>query len=169
MNGLDIAQLDEHIWLGSAQAHARLAEAGFTHVVDLRIEADASADAERSGLTLLRLPWGSQAALRERLEADLDLLRAFVAVARSAGGKLLIHCASGVERTALAAYVLLRADGLADAVARRRVRQVRPLALWTFIDGQSYAIEQYLDERGLRRPSAGEGDPTGTDGPVGRL
>ncbi len=147
---MDISYLDtaQRVALGSQpEDYQALHTAGFTHVAILRGEDDRSADAQAAGLVTLWLDWSDARTTQSNLHSGIVALLAFIESALAAPeGKLLIHCMSGRERSVLGGYVWLRQQGMSDTQARAHLRKFRPLAIFTFVDGNSYALEQFLHD-----------------------
>lgn len=153
--GLDAAWIGERIAFGRQPDLDQLRAVGFTHVVNLRGEHDERSAAVHAGLEHLWLRWTDTAALQPRLADDLAALLDFIASALARPeARVFIHCASGIERAPLAAYVVLREGGSDDAEARTRLRRLRPGMLPWLLNGNSYAIGSFLHERARARGAA---------------
>lgn len=109
--------------LPAAGAAAALAEAGVTHVVDLRAESrDDRADLRRHGLGFLHIPTADTCALTPaRLHRGVTWIRA----ALDRGGRVLVHCQYGIGRSALVAMAVMVSRGtpILDALERAKDRR----------------------------------------------
>ena len=145
----DLNYLEERIALGSQPADLDALRAlGFTHILNLRGEHDESDAAEAAGLRHLWVNWEDERQASASIVRDLDRIMEFLdsALAQQ-DGRVLIHCAAGIERTPRAAYVFLRLRrgmGPEEAIAAlRAARRISP----AFLVGVSYAVEQYIHDR----------------------
>ncbi|HEX4902342.1 MAG TPA: hypothetical protein VFV42_06005 [Acidimicrobiales bacterium] len=131
----------------SADGLRDLAAAGVTTVIDLRAEADASADEAllaQLGIERFRLPIrDGQLPTEEQARELLDLIE-------GASGKVFLHCGAGVGRTGAMTAWYLNATGQADGTeALRRNLSVGPPSLEQIVFSLRTADGQY------RRPGLG--------------
>lgn len=136
--GLDADRVGPKLWVGSYNENdALISRAGFTHVFrvakELRLCEFPLDDAP---LTLSQIHF-----LDRAVDAVIDALRC--------GGRVLVTCQMGINRSALvAALVLVRHYGLKPTSALAEVRTFRraPIAGWKPLTNQSF-VEYLLTQR----------------------
>lgn len=143
---IDFLTTDQRVALGSRPNIALLKERGFTHVVNLAGGLDQSAAVATYGLKQLWINWTDAHTTQLHLTEDLLHIVSYInhTLSENGGNKILIHCEAGIERTPLAAYTWLRTQGKSDLQARKALKEARPEVLFSFIDGNSYAVESFI-------------------------
>ena len=108
-----------------AGEYARLRDAGITHIVDLREEAEADADSvclEELGIARRQIPVPNHGA--PTADQLAEIAKWFDA--KNADGKVYVHCGGGFGRAATMAVGLLIRSGTSLDDAVQQVRQARP-------------------------------------------
>ncbi|KAL6054014.1 Dual specificity phosphatase 12 [Balamuthia mandrillaris] len=124
------AQLSSYLFLGSeasASEKTVFQELGITHIVNATIEIKSYFEQD-TNFTYLRLPLRD--AFNEDIFSHFSRVNQFINEARNGGGRVLIHCAQGVSRSAtLALSHLMQTQKWTMEKSLwhvRRVRWVRP-------------------------------------------
>jgi protein-tyrosine phosphatase len=127
-----------------AAEYQRFRDAGITHVVDLREDAEVDADPKRLeelGIARRQIPVPNHGAPTGDQLAEL----AKWFDAKTAGGKVYVHCGGGFGRAATMAVGLLVLQGASVDDAVREVRQARPEIR---LNADQLAWLRGIDERG---------------------
>jgi hypothetical protein len=119
-----------------------LVQAGITHVVSCReFTPEASWLRANSGI----LDYLHNPTLDDFLPKPSEWFRATINFALPAlafaGTKVYVHCNEGRNRGPSSAYAVLRAQGIAPAMAEKMIRDVRPIVTLAYIRDADKAIE----------------------------
>ncbi len=123
-----IDRVNEWLCLGGAipaEEYPRFRDAGITHIVDLREDAEADADLARLkelGIARRQIPVRNHGA---PTADQLDALAKWFD-AKNAGEKIYVHCGGGFGRAATMAIGLLVISGAGVDEAMQEVRLARP-------------------------------------------
>lgn len=136
------------IW--NAENMALVARAGVTHIIDMQIEFDDTALAERHGITVLWNPIDDDFKPKsaEVFERGVEFARAAL---DEEGTKLFIHCAAGVHRAPMMTLALLCSLSWNMDDAMDLIEGKRPVV--DFADVYVRSVEKFLEkqESGTRR------------------
>jgi protein-tyrosine phosphatase len=149
---MDISWLADRIAIGggiwNAENMAKIAEAGFTHIIDMQIEFDDTPLAAEHRIAVLWNPTDDDfepkpAAMFQRgVEFALEALQ-------DREGKVFIHCAAGVHRAPMMALALLGSMGWDLAKAMELIQGKRPVA--DFAEVYVRSVEKFLDGNAATR------------------
>ena len=120
---------------------AKLAEVGFTHIVNLQQSVDDARQAGKYGLEVHHDPFDD-----DEEPKPSDHFERVVAFAQAAlqdpKAKLYVHCTAGVHRGPLMTLELLQSLGYAREDALARIQAVRPIA--EFPETYLHSLDKYL-------------------------
>jgi len=143
---MDISWLTERIAIGggiwSAENMAKVAGAGITHIIDMQIEFDDTALANKHDIVVLWNPTDDnfEAKPAELFQRGIDFA---LDALEDDEAKLFIHCAAGVHRAPMMALALLGSMGWDLRKAMELIQERRPVADFTEVYVRS--VEGFLD------------------------
>jgi hypothetical protein len=125
------AQVGPHIWTGGHTGTTldRCADAGFTHVIDCRSEANCLRDVENHPkVGYLWAPTADDGTTKDGSWFEPAVQFALRALQRHPPAKLYVHCYLGLRRGPSMTYAILRAQGHSTEEATAMVLAARPSA-----------------------------------------
>jgi protein-tyrosine phosphatase len=144
---MDISWLADRIAIGggiwNAENMARIAEAGFTHIIDMQIEFDDTPLAAEHGIAVLWNPTDDDFEPKPAAMFQRGVEFALAAL-EDREGKVFIHCAAGVHRAPMMALALLGSMGWDLAKAMELIQRKRPVA--DFAEVYVRSVEKFLEE-----------------------
>jgi protein-tyrosine phosphatase len=143
---MDISWLADRIAIGggiwNAENMARIAEAGFTHIIDMQIEFDDTPLAAEHGIAVLWNPTDDDFEPKPAAMFQRGVEFALAAL-EDREGKVFIHCAAGVHRAPMMALALLGSMGWDLAKAMELIQGKRPVA--DFAEVYVRSVEKFLE------------------------
>lgn len=144
-----------HLYLGdakSAKSRDRLQELGITHILNA---AGPAARTDLEGFEQLEFNAEDEENY-PMLQKHLEDARAFIASAKDAGGKCLVHCVAGISRSGVlvaAEYMLATRTSVLETVAHSRMQRSNSF-LWN--EGFQEELVCLARREGLLGPKPGE-------------
>lgn len=125
-------------------------QAGITGIVSLDAAEVSTNQVEAAGISHLPVYWPmielTSRALQREFVQRLPIIFQFVEQRTSLGGKVVVHCHHGLDRTgAVLACYLLHRYGITASQAIAAVRQLRPQALTAY--GYAQAVQLFAEQR----------------------
>jgi hypothetical protein len=134
---------------------ARLAEQGFTHVIDMQVEFDDRQIADGTGVSVLWNPCDDDFEDKppELFQRGVEFATETLQDPRN---RLYIHCAAGVHRAPMMMLAILTAQGMEMGEALNLIRERRPEADFPDVYRRSVALflQEYYGWDGDQAPAA---------------
>ena len=159
----DPVQIDDEglLWLAPACGDwgPIVRQHDFSVVIDLEEGLDAGIPASPDRVIYIYFPFADEAMpTLHKLHAIARLGAALMAH----GERVLVHCAMGLNRSALLAGLVLVHNGATGEAAVARLQQRRPGALYNAVFAEYLASQPAGGNTKLRLPAAGGEDPLGS-------